>query len=70
MLQNTGQSGNKGMRWRGWPSGEKVLKVKSIFLEVVTSEWSKYRQILDQNKTKDAWCLIRKILAQGYCLLS
>lgn len=28
------------------------MNVKSIFLEVVTSEWSKYSQILDQNKTK------------------
>ena len=31
----------------------KGLNVKNIFLEVVTSEWSKYSQILDQNKTKD-----------------
>lgn len=29
------------------------MSAKSIFLEVVTSEWSKYSQILDQNKTKD-----------------
>ena len=41
------------MRQRGRLSVEKALNVKSIFLEVVTSEWSKYSQILDQNKTKD-----------------
>ena len=41
------------VHWRGWPSIEKAMSVKNIFLEVVTSEWSKYSQILDQNKTKD-----------------
>ena len=52
MCLKTGQGGNKVVHWRGWPSIEKVLNVKSIFLEVVTSELSKYSQILDQNKTK------------------
>jgi hypothetical protein len=70
MCLKTGQGGNKVVHWRGWPSIEKAMSVKNIFLEVVTSEWSKYSQILDQNKTKDKCWLIQKILAQGYCLLS
>ena len=40
------------MRLHGWPSVEKAMSVKSIFLEVVTSECSKYSKMLDQNKTK------------------